>query len=78
MLFFDYLQVSNQGVPGPQDQGSPRFKRVTSLSATAHYVKGITVTLEAGFYQQNFTARLSKIPRHLTWAETDGAGLIPS
>lgn len=47
-------------------------------SAAAYNVKGITVTLRAGFYQQNFTAQLNKIPHHLTWTETDGAGLIAS
>jgi len=62
-------------IPGPRRMA---FERVTRLSATAYYVKGITVALRAAFYQQNLTARLSKIPRHLTQAERDGAGLIPS
>lgn len=59
----------------------PRHARLRGLHiwVLQHIMwRELTVTLWAGFYQQNFTSQLSKITYHLTWAETDGAGLIPS
>lgn len=74
-LIFGGIKSTQSWTPGLKHA---TFERVRCLSATAYYVKGISVALQAGFYQHNFTAQLSKIPHHLTWAETDGAGLIPS